>query len=182
MAFSSQPFRASRFQKGAKYPGLLRLFLVMLVLTGCLARGSLAQPGEGRYLTLGPAAVPGVAVQIGAVEAGRMFTRDFSVAVGYRRSRQGSVRASMTFGGAIRIFGIQRTIFNASFRSVDLDAGLRLGPAVLFRFEESEIERNRRFTLIADPFIRFVARKQALFFVELGIHRPAIRGGLWLRL
>jgi len=80
------------------------------------------------------------------------------------------------------VLAVQRTIFGMAPAGVDVDLGLRLGPAVLFRFEESDIERNKRFTLIADPFFRIVARKRALFFVELGVHRPALRAGALISL
>ncbi|MBN4056210.1 hypothetical protein JYT20_00655 [Rhodothermus sp. AH-315-K08] len=182
MSFCSQPFRASRFQKGAKYPALLRLFLLGVLLGGFRAGTAGAQVSEGLHLVMGPAAVPGVGVIVGAVAVGRMLTREVSLAVGYRSSRDGSVRAALTFGGAIRALGVRRTIFGTSSRGVDVDLGLRLGPAVLFRFEESDIERNKRFTLVADPFVRIVARKGALFFLEFGIHRPALRAGLLISL
>ena len=136
----------------------------------------------GTYFLVGPAALPGAGITVSSIKVGRFVTREASFSVGYRSSRQGSLRTVGTLGGAVRILGARQTFFSEPRRSLDLDVGFRLGPAILFRFEETAIEKNKRFTLVADPFVRIALQSRALFSLELGIHRPALRAAIWLPL
>ncbi len=149
----------------------------MGVLLAAPVRG---QALPGAYLLVGPAALPGAGITVSSVGVGRFVTREASLSVGYRSSREGSVRAVGTVGGAIRLLGARQTVIGNPRGSLDLDIGFRLGPAILFRFEETAIEKNKRFTLVGDPFVRIALQSRALFSLELGIHRPALRAAVWL--
>ena len=85
-------------------------------------------------------------------------------------------------GGGIRILGIGRTIGNAGYTGYDFDAGLRVGPGLLFAFNETRFTKNTRFNLFIEPFFRFTKMRKGgrVFFVELGLQRPILRAGFWI--
>lgn len=178
MSLYSETGRTGSFRERPKYPGLGVLFLVLFwALPLSVAR---AQSPEGTFVAVGPAFVPGMGLTLGHIGAGRFVSKEVVLAAGYRSSRDGSIRTSATVGGAIRLLNARRTVLAEADSGLDVDIGLRIGPAVLFRFEESTIDRNKRFTLVADPFLRVGYRRGATFFLEAGIHRPAFRGGFWI--
>lgn len=112
-----------------------------------------------------------------ASAVGRFLIREVWISGSYRSSAEGSVRAIATVGGALRIMGARRTVLQLAESPWNLDAGLRLGPSILFRFEESRIDRNKRFTLLADPFVR---AGYGRFSLELAVHSPSVRAGFWI--
>lgn len=137
---------------------------------------------DRHYVAVGPALLPGIGLGITSVDVGRFVTREVAVAAGYRSSRDGSVRTVAAIGGALRLLGARQTVLALPRGALDLDIGFRLGPAILFRFEETAIDKGKRFTLIGDPFVRVAVRGSLLFSAELGIHRPALRLGVWIPL
>ncbi|MFT4605172.1 MAG: hypothetical protein ACI9W4_001911 [Rhodothermales bacterium] len=145
-----------------------------------LAAPARAQALTDTYLLVGPATLPGAGVWVSSVKVGPFVTREAALAVAYRSSRDGSIRTVTTVGGALRLLGARQTVFDGPRGSFDLDLGFRIGPAILFRFEETAIEKNKRFTLVADPFVRIALQSKALLSLELGIHRPALRAAVWL--
>ena len=140
-----------------------------------------AQLDDGTYAFAGPAFLPGAGVAAGSVVVGRFVTREVWLSGSYRSSASGSVRAIGTVGGAIRLLGARRTVLQLPVGVYDIDLGMRLGPSILFRFEETAIDKHKRFTLVAEPFLRVIADRGTPFSLEVGIHRPAVRGAVWFR-
>ena len=63
-------------------------------------------------------------------------------------------------------------------RRFDVHFGARIGPGLLFRFDEDRPDRNQRFNLTFEPFIRYTLSRNRLFYVEAGVTRPHIRAGI----
>ena len=96
---------------------------------------------------------------------------------------EGSMQVSGGVGGALRLFGILRTLGNPGYVGRDLDVGVRFGPSLFFTLGESSREENP-FGLFLDPFVRLTSSLggSRLLFAELGVQRPLLRAGLLLGL
>ena len=142
------------------------------------------QVPEGAQLQVGPAALPGVGIQLGYVAAKNFFTRELNVVADLSAFRSsGNVQTALALGGAVRIFGIWRTIGNTPYGGLDVDLGMRIGPGLLFELRESRAAKNRRFNLFVEPFVRTSARVgDTLVYLELGGQRPHARAGFWISL
>jgi len=159
------------------------LFLaVVLAVVATVPVGAAAQTPMGKQVQVGAAGVPGVGLQVGYLAAQNFFTREINLVADLSSFRSnGDVQTALAIGGSVRIMGIGRTIGNAYYRGWDLDVGARIGPGLLFEFRESRADKNRRFSLFLEPFVRLVARPGAtIFYVELGAQRPVLRAGFWI--
>jgi hypothetical protein len=181
MSSSSGARQAGGFRGRPKYPGLPGLFLGLLLAVATVP-GAASQAVEGTYLVWGPAAVPGVGIGLGVVDLGRFASKEAGLTVEYRPAGRGGVRTIATLGGAVRLLGSRQTVLQLPQALLDVDVGIRLGPALLFRFDETTLQRRKRFALIADPFVRIGIQRAGLFSLELGLHRPLIRAGFWIAL
>jgi hypothetical protein len=122
---------------------------------------------------------------VGVVNARDFFTREVILQTDLRSVVDPQVASSQVvflLGGAIRVFGFERTIGNVGYRGYDIDAGLRIGPAYSFSTRETAADRNRRFHLFIEPFLRVSARTHLLdvVFLETGTTRPHVRLGVWI--
>ncbi len=158
------------------YPGALLLFLVVALTPAA------AQTPLGKQVQVGAAGLPGVGLQAGYLAAQNFFTREINLVADLSSFRSnGDVQTALAIGGSVRIMGIGRTIGNAYYRGWDLDVGARIGPGLLFEFRESRADKNRRFSLFLEPFVRVVARPgRTAFYAELGAQRPVLRAGFWI--
>lgn len=138
----------------------------------------------GKHIQIGPAGVPGIGVQVGYLSAQNLFTRELNTVADLSSfGSHGDLQVTAALGGSVRLLGIARTIGKSYYRGWDVDLGLRIGPSLLFEFRESRASKNRRFNLFVEPFARVVASPgKTIFFAELGVQRPAIRGGFWIGL
>lgn len=137
-------------------------------------------------IQLGAGALPGVGVQVGYLDVGDIFTREATV-YGHLRPRFGSddeeLQVSAGVGVALRIIGGLETLTLINPRIWDLHVGMRFGPSLLFRRNETLAEKNQRFSLFLDPMIRFtLSRGRQTYFLEGGVQKPTIRAGVWLRI
>lgn len=136
-------------------------------------------------IQLGAAALPGVGLQLGYVDAGDILTRE-AVVYADMRPQFGrddeALQVSAAVGVSLRIVGGLETIGVLHPRIWDVHAGLRFGPSLLFRRNETLAEKNQRFSLFLDPFLRFTVqpRERLIYFLEAGLQRPSIRAGVWL--
>ncbi|NNE45264.1 MAG: hypothetical protein HKN37_01245 [Rhodothermales bacterium] len=138
-------------------------------------------------LQLGAAGLPGVGIQLGYVDAGDIFTREALVYADVRprfQSDNETLLISAGVGVSIRIVGGLETVELITPRIWDLHLGVRFGPGLLFRRNETRAEKNQRFSLFLDPFVRFTVapRGKQTYFLEAGVHRPSLRAGVWLRI
>jgi len=85
-------------------------------------------------------------------------------------------------GISLRMLGFERLIGGAAYRGFDIDIGLRAGPGLTFDTEETSAERDRRFELVLEPFLRFTSAQSGRlsWLLELGSTRPAFRVGIWV--
>ena len=119
----------SRFDRGA-YHGVRVLFLTtrksslnystllgllfVLILFPERASAQRTEP-RGSFLQLGTAALGGYGLQVGYVNAKDFFTREVLVLGDVSTAfdpGQGSNQVALMFGGALRVFGFERTIGN----------------------------------------------------------------------
>ncbi len=155
----------------------------MLLLALPAAR---AQPLQtSGNLQLGVGLLPGLGAQVGYLSPGAFFVTEglvFVDGVPPFLGGEGTVQVSVGGGGAIRTLGIARLFSEESFTGYDVDFGARFGPALAFGTDETRADKNRRFSLFFDPYLRFVTRpgERFTFYVEAGAQRPLVRGGLWL--
>ncbi|QXD13747.1 hypothetical protein GQ464_009695 [Rhodocaloribacter litoris] len=151
----------------------------------CLPGPAAAQPAPaGRHVQVGVGVLPSGGLQVGYVALRSFYTQEFVLGADVSPSfggGEGNVQLSGGLGGAVRIFGFERTLGNAGYRGYDLDVGLRFGPGLLFSFNETRFTKNRRFSLFVDLFARFssLVGEGRVLYLEVGLHRPVFRGGLW---
>ena len=141
----------------------------------------------GSHVAAGVALVNGTGVQVAYINAQDFFTRELSVQADLgSRFNPGVDRNQLVFafGGALRVFGFERTIGTVGYRGYDIDVGFRIGPGFSFSTRESRADRNRRFNLVMEPYIRISARTGFVHavYLEAGTSRPHIRFGFWLQL
>lgn len=137
-------------------------------------------------LQLGLGLFPDAGVQVGFVAPRGVYTTegvlyaDATSPFSYERRR---VRAAGAVGGAVRLVGVVN-YFREQPLPYHVDLGLRLGPGLRFKTQETRAEKNQRFRLIFEPFLRFTYAFERGWtaFAEAGSARPYLRAGLWLRL
>jgi len=135
----------------------------------------------GDNLLFGFGALPGVGLQAMYVAPGRMYTRE-ALLLGdvVPRGRKGSVQFAVAIGAALRVVGSLETFGMTRPRMYDVHIGLRVGPGLRFGFEEVRADRNQRFHLVFEPFIRYTRSVGRMMYVEAGLARPALRVGVLL--
>ena len=159
---------------------------VVMLLLGCLLSSSLlAQPR--RYIQAGVAAIPGAGIQTGYIAPRSFFTVEGVVYVDATPAfsgGEGSIQFSGGIGGAIRVLGILRMIGSPGYQGRDFDVGMRFGPSLFFAFGGESSREENPFALFLEPFLRASSDfgRRRTFFVELGVQRPLLRGGIWFGL
>lgn len=140
-------------------------------------------PPENTFL-VGIGALPGLGVQLGYVSPGRTYTREALLFGNVIPRNSGSGYVAVAIGGTVRIIGVGEALGFIRPKVYDLDVGVRLGPALVFEFDESRDDKNQRFNIAAEPFVRLSRkiRSNRTWFAEAGLIRPGIRIGLWLGL
>lgn len=126
----------------------------------------------------------GNGLQVGVVSARSVYTREVIVLADLDplwRDTDRRARVVLMPGMAVRLFGFERLIGGAAYRGFDIDVGLRAGPGLSFDTEETVEERNRRFELVIEPFLRLTSAQsdRIAWLLELGSTRPALRFGIW---
>lgn len=145
-----------------------------------------AQLVRAPHVMIGAGAVPGVGLEAGYVSPRSFYTVEGVLYVDGSppfAGGQGSIQLSGGLGGAIRVLGILRVIGTPENVDRDFDVGLRFGPSLFFTVGESSRAENP-FSLFLEPFLRFSSTLggNRFYFAELGIQRPFLRAGIWLRL
>jgi hypothetical protein len=135
----------------------------------------------GDNLLFGFGALPGVGLQAIYVAPGRMYTRE-ALLLGnvVPRGREGSVQVAVTIGAALRVVGSLETFGMTRPQRYDVHVGVRVGPGLRFGFDEVRADRNQRFNLVFEPFIRYTRSVGRMVYVEAGLARPALRVGVLL--
>jgi hypothetical protein len=136
-------------------------------------------------LQIGLGAIPGVGLQGMFVQPRALYTIEGGVYADFTPSfagGEGSFHLAGGLGGSIRAFGIARAMGTPGFQS-DLDIGMRIGPALFFAIGESSRSENP-FSLFLEPFARFSLplAENRMFFGEIGLQRPVLRGGIYVGL
>ena len=139
--------------------------------------------GDSPRLYAGPALGPGL---FGAYAAPQLtvLTQEAAFYVDYDPrvvGQQGQLRLAVGIGGSVRLLQVLEIVGDFDADRVDLDAGVRFGPAFdIPFFSPTGEQRTRAFSVMFDPFVRGAARLggNRVIFAELGLSEPAIRGGL----
>lgn len=165
--------------------------LFLFTAISCSAQDN--QPGapmvepRGSYVQLGLSTLRGAGAQIGYVNTHNFYTSEVSFLIDLLPALKpdlGTQQLAFTLGGAVRLFGFERTIGNTPYRGYDVDVGFRAGPGLSFSTNETRATRNQRFTLFIEPFLRYSRRfwGRQIYYLEVGTIRPHIRIGAWLTL
>lgn len=160
--------------------GAMALLLVLAApATPVFAQGAST---PGRHLQAGFGVLPGVGLQGGVVIPRGFYTVEGLLYVDGSppfAGGEGSVQVSGGLGGAVRILGILRALGSPRYDDRDLDVGLRFGPSLFFTLGESGRSENP-FSLFLDPFVRASSPlgSRRVFFAEVGLQRPILRGGV----
>ena len=168
-----------------KTPGrLLALALTLVLLPSFPANaqdsGNELVAGADNVL-IGIAGLPGIGVEATYIAPGRMYTREAVLYADLSRfDSKASSQVAATIGASIRIVGALEVLGMARPRRYDVHVGVRIGPGLLFRFDEDKADRNQRFSLVLDPFVRYTLSLKRLVYVEAGVSRPNIRMGIKL--
>lgn len=161
---------------------------VSLLLGASPSIPAAAQAGQSGQLVpstdnvlLGLAAVPGIGVQATYVAPGRMYTRE-ALFLGdvSRLTSSGSTQIAVLIGASLRIVGSLEVLGMTRPRRYDVHVGARIGPGLIFGFDEERPDRNQRFNLVFEPFVRYTIESRRLLYVEAGLARPNIRFGFKL--
>lgn len=171
------------------WPNCSSGYRALLVLVACAVIAppqSAAQLVRGPHAVVGVGAVPGIGLQTGYVSLRSLYTIEGMLYVDGSppfAGGQGSIQISGGLGGAVRVLSIMRIIGTPENVDRDFDVGLRFGPSLFFTVGESSREENP-FSLFLEPFLRFSTTlgDSKFYFAELGIQRPFLRAGLWLRM
>ncbi|OZC04194.1 hypothetical protein [Rubricoccus marinus] len=133
----------------------------------------------------GPALGPGL---FGAYAAPQLnvFTQEAALYIDYDpkfTGQGGQLRLGLGVGGSIRLLQVLEIVGDFDADRIDLDAGVRVGPAFdIPFFSPTGEQRTRAFSVLFDPFVRGQVRlgSNRVVFAEVGASEPAIRGGLSL--
>ncbi|MEL6614817.1 MAG: hypothetical protein AAFQ43_03715 [Bacteroidota bacterium] len=131
----------------------------------------------------GPALGPGL---FGAYAAPQftVFTQEAALYVDYDpqfTGQGGQLRLGLGIGGSVRLLQVLEIVGDYDADRVDLDAGVRFGPAFdIPFFSPTGEQRTRAFSVLFDPFVRGSLRlgSNRVVFAEIGASEPVIRGGL----
>ena len=112
-----------------------------------------------------------------------VFTQEAALYVDYdpKLFGEGQLRLGVGIGGSVRLLQILEIAGDFDASQVDLDAGVRFGPAFdIPFFSPTGEQRTRAFSVLVDAFVRGQTRlgSNRVVFVELGGSQPALRGGL----
>lgn len=142
--------------------------------------------GSSPRLYGGPALGPGV---FGAYVQPRLLvlTAEAAVYADYDAGVLDNQRVLLgaSLGGSVRLLQVAEIVADVDARQLDLDVGVRVGPAFYLAFSEQDADgRARAFSVLFDPFVRGQARLPGnrVVFAEAGLHAPALRAGLSLAL
>lgn len=179
----------SKYRLNCSYPRWTRFALCIIlvtVITPSTATGQRQEP-TGTFVHAGLAAAGGVGVQFGFVNAKDFFTREVTVLADFLTAldpESGNNQVVVTIGGALRLFGFERTIGNVAYRGYDVDLGFRIGPGLSFSTRETLSEKNKRFNLFLEPYVRISvsSRMIEVLFLEAGTTRPLFRLGIWIQI
>ncbi|MDA0379113.1 MAG: hypothetical protein O2899_06435 [Bacteroidetes bacterium] len=168
---------------GARFAPFLLLAALLVVPVQAQER-TIGEP-FGTRLQLALAGMGGRGLQVGVLSAHTVYTREMQVLTDLEpllRDVDRQARVVLLPGVSLRLFGFERLVGGAGYRGFDIDAGFRAGPGLTFSGNETEADRNRRFELVLEPFLRITAAQTArlAWLVELGSTRPALRVGVWL--
>ena len=170
-------------------PRALLLVAVLLAAAGPVSAQSELPGAEAPALSSsprlygGPALGPGL---FGAYAAPRLvvFTQEAALYVDYNpkfTGQGGQLRLAAGIGGSVRVMRILEIWQGFDADRLDLDAGVRFGPAFdIPFFSPTGQQRTRAFSVMFDPFARGQLRlgNNRVVFAEIGASEPLIRGGL----
>lgn len=140
----------------------------------------------GSYVQATLSTMGGNGLQVGIANVRTVYIREVLVLADLDplfRDTDRRSRVVLLPGVSVRLFGFERLIGGAAYRGFDIDLGLRAGPGLAFDTEETSAEKDRRFELVVEPFVRLTTAqsRNVAWLLELGSTRPALRFGVWIR-
>ncbi len=160
-----------------------RPFVVLAAVFALSLPAGRSAAAQSSFLQAGAGALPGGGAEIGYVAPGRFYTVEGMLYASRAPAldAEGDVLVAAGVGGALRIGEALRIVLGTGGR-YGVDAGVRFGPGLFFKADETRAEENQRFRLIFDPFVRFALplRGRWALFAEAGAQRPVLRAGVWV--
>ena len=168
------------------------LFALALVATAAPQAQDLPGPqaprlGESTRAYVGVAVGPGLFAGVAAPQL-TVLTQEAAFYLDYDPrvvGQQGQLRLALGIGGSVRLLQVLEIVGDFDADRVDLDAGVRFGPAFdIPFFSPTGEQRTRAFSVMFDPFARGTLRLGGgrVVFAEVGLSEPALRGGFSLGL
>lgn len=165
----------------------------LLLATAFLSATMLPTPAQGQFFGTEPPAVqvgagafPGAGVQAVYLQPRTAFTLEAALYADIQSLFSGAgdrrFQAAGAVGGSLRLLRVFRIVTGGGPNG-NLDVGLRVGPGLRYKAEETQLDRNQRFRLLVDLFARYVRRVGSVrLFGEASLGRPHLRAGVWLSL
>lgn len=160
--------------------------LALALVWGAASPAAQTAPiGSRPRVYVGVGVVPGVGgVALGSDPILDVFTREVALYADYAprvTGGAGRLRTAVGIGGAVRALRIVEIVRNSDPGPLDVDLGVRVGPAFYTAFfEQSAQSRSRAFSVMFDPFARGTLRLGSgpVVFAEAGNQSPSFRVGL----
>lgn len=174
---------------GRNQVAFIALSWILLIAIPATSWGQTSGPSQsdpwGLQVQLALATLGGNGAQVGLVNARSVYTQEVMILSDLEplwRTTDRRARVVVMPGISLRMLGFERLIGGAAYRGFDVDMGLRAGPGLTFLAEETTAERDRRFELVLEPFVRMTSARsdRVAFLLELGSTRPAFRFGVWV--
>lgn len=160
-----------------------------LLLLCILPTAAFAQTGAfSPAVQLGVGLLPGIGVQTIYVRPALLWTTEVLLTGDYTpefSGGEGTVQVIAGVGASLRLLGIARLFGEDRNPGTEFDLGFRVGPSVsFFTGAPTRAQKNRTFGIYTEPYLRLVRDVQpsVRMFAEAGVHKPFLRGGLWVRL
>ena len=163
---------------------ILLLLLFLLPSSALVAR---QQAPEGEYVQVGAAISPGYGISAGILSVHSIYTREIQIISDLKPvfiDRGEQARVAALAGVSLRLLGVERLIGYGGYRGFDVDIGLRTGPGLSFSTRDTRVDKNRRFVLLVEPYVRFshALSNTGALIVEAGTASPYFRLGVWIPL
>ncbi|MBT3448274.1 MAG: hypothetical protein HOB33_10095 [Bacteroidetes Order II. Incertae sedis bacterium] len=163
---------------------ILLLILFFLPSSALFAR---QQAPRGEYVQVGAAISPGYGLSVGMLSVQSIYTREIQIISDLKPlfiDRGDQARVAALAGVSLRLLGVERLVGYGGYRGFDVDIGLRTGPGLSFSTRDTRVDKNKRFVLLVEPYVRFshALKNSSALVLEAGTASPYFRLAVWIPL
>lgn len=164
----------------------MRVLLLLLCAMPFVGRAQTAAYAPA--VQVGAGLLPGLGVQAIYVRPALLWTTEVVLTGDYTpefSGGEGTYQVIAGVGASVRMLGFARLFGEDRNPGTEFDLGFRIGPSLsFFTGNPTRAQKNRTFGVYTEPYLRLVRNVQpnVRMYAEAGVHKPFLRGGLWLRL